>query len=246
MHRLPHLHPHILRAQHLHGPDHHPDPVNHGLEPENGTQDQSVGCRYHEFGVDVRTHFPDPSLPFDLEVPNADAIFLNSATGTSVGRFIIYYYRYAPSNTDRTWNIGNSISIAEPAVHIMTACAPATKCLFRSLFPYFDRTPTPVYYENRQSTHPSRFGSRGFSFGLSANRTIGGVEEMGCVEETRYGGRAGGKRVSTESSESVVVGAKGADIEMKSPRNNSCTRTDNTVGDEVIEAEPNHCLAHAK
>jgi hypothetical protein len=72
---------------------------------------------------------------------------------------------------------------------------------------------------------------------------------MGHVEEMRYGAGAGGKRVSTESSESVVAVAKGVDIEMKSPRTNSCTRTaktDNTVGDEVTEAEPTHCLAHAK
>ncbi|KAI8931223.1 hypothetical protein NX059_011571 [Plenodomus lindquistii] len=74
------------------------------------------------------------------------------ATGVSVGRFIVYYYRFAPDMKDRTWNIGIAISIAEPAVHIMTACAPATKLLFRYLFPYWGTHQSAGYYEDRTST----------------------------------------------------------------------------------------------
>lgn len=85
------------------------------------------------------------------------------ATGVSVGRFIVYYYRFAPDMKDRTWNIGIAISIAEPAVHIMTACAPATKCLFRYLFPYWGTHRSSGYYNDRTTmpqTWPSKIGNR--------------------------------------------------------------------------------------
>ncbi|KAF2035236.1 hypothetical protein EK21DRAFT_42841, partial [Setomelanomma holmii] len=95
------------------------------------------------------------------------------ATGVSVGRFIVYYYRFAPTNLDRTWDIGLAISVAEPSIHIMSACAPATKCLFRYLFPYFARSRTPAYYEERntaqQTPRMSKFGSR-------ASRTLGSFQ----------------------------------------------------------------------
>lgn len=183
------------------------------------------------------------------------------ATAVSVGRFIVYYFRFAPGNADRTWNIGIAISIAEPAVHIMTACAPATKCLFRSLFPYFDRERKPIYYEDRHTASASKgLGSRGFSFGLSAGRTTdrGGEmeeEEMGRVEGSGYGGKTGGlygaKRVSVESGESVdgvynghkIVGKDS--VEARGMVKNGSTRTENTVVSDVLEPEPKHCLAQS-
>ncbi|EOA83999.1 uncharacterized protein SETTUDRAFT_66479, partial [Exserohilum turcica Et28A] len=83
------------------------------------------------------------------------------ATGVSVGRFIVYYYRFAPSNKDRTWDIGIAISIAEPAVHIMTACAPATKCLFRYWFPQYGTDRKASYYHEGTGSgrRPSKLGS---------------------------------------------------------------------------------------
>jgi hypothetical protein len=157
------------------------------------------------------------------------------ATGVSVGRFIVYYYRFAPTMTDRTWDIGVSISIAEPAVHIMTACAPATKCLFRYLFPYFARRSTrrstrkeeSTFYEDRSR---QRKESRGFAFG------IGDVEneheEIGMrTKEAQESGKEvhgyGMKRLSTVDSREELAEAEDGKSSM-------------------VEAEPQHCLGVAK
>jgi hypothetical protein len=151
------------------------------------------------------------------------------ATGVSVGRFIIYYYRFAPTMKDRTWDIGISISIAEPAVHIMTACAPATKCLFRYLFPYFARRSTrreeSTFYEDRSR---QRKGSRGFAFGIEE----GAGEEIGMhASETKGSGKGehgyGMKRLSTVDSREELVEAEDGKSSM-------------------VEAEPQHCLGVAK
>ncbi len=115
-----------------------------------------------------------------------------SATGVSVGRLIVYYYRIAPTNVDRTWDIGIVISIAEPAVHVITACAPATKGLFRILFPSFNSdyatyderyapytassskgpcpqtAPLPKTTSGSHTTSSKTRSSMGFNFGLSS------------------------------------------------------------------------------
>ncbi|EDU44220.1 condensin subunit [Pyrenophora tritici-repentis Pt-1C-BFP] len=112
------------------------------------------------------------------------------ATGVSIGRFIVYYYRFAPTNKDRTWDIGIAISIAEPAVHIMTACAPATKCLFRYLFPQYGTGRFTSYYEDRTATttRPGKFASRGsriFNFRLSDNQgDSDNIMELGGAPKT--------------------------------------------------------------
>jgi hypothetical protein len=150
------------------------------------------------------------------------------ATGVSVGRFIVYYYRFAPSMKDRTWDIGIAISIAEPAVHIMTACAPATKCLFRYLFPYFARRSTRTqgtsFYKDRAGTK----GSRGFSFGVNGcvAWVVGGGREQfaNAKQEETYGM----KRLSTADSREDLVG------EAEDGKSS------------MVEAEPKHCLGVAK
>jgi hypothetical protein len=140
------------------------------------------------------------------------------ATAVSVGRLIVYYYRFAPTNTDRTWDIGIVISIVEPCVHIVTACAPATKSLFRFLFPSFASSATPIYYEDRNTTgqgsripkgHMPR-GSRGttsFRFGLSKNNDgeEGSRElrsELGSNNSSELKGESvyGMKRLDTSAS----------------------------------------------
>jgi hypothetical protein len=154
------------------------------------------------------------------------------ATAVSVGRFIIYYYRFAPTNTDRTWDIGLAISIAEPSVHIMTACAPATKCLFRYLFPYFARSrKTTTYYEERTGTQKSaatHAPRRSFHFGFSndaANET--GAEEISMAKKEE--GAYGMKELNTVySRESIKDGSE------------------NRLSIVDVEAEPKHCLGQAK
>ncbi|KAF1941211.1 hypothetical protein EJ02DRAFT_503592 [Clathrospora elynae] len=173
------------------------------------------------------------------------------ATGVSVGRFIVYYYRFAPSNTDRTWNIGIAISIAEPAVHIMTACAPATKCLFRYLFPYYGKQRTP-YYEERTATRPRKSGSRGsrtlgnFSFGVSNAR------EDEIAMEPGYEARGNRGAPKTESvwdlqdRDSVESRDRNEDTAEHAPPRTSCSKTGHTETSEPIEAEPKHCLGQAR
>jgi hypothetical protein len=154
------------------------------------------------------------------------------ATGVSVGRFIVYYYRIAPSNIDRTWDIGVAISIAEPAVHIMTACAPATKRLFRYLFPYFARSRTTGnYYEDRVTTNKSNPGRRAlnrFSFGLNGKDEEEGTEEIGMAPK-KHGDAERGygmKRLSTVDSREEIKEDKSSI--------------------HIAEAEPQHCLGQAK
>jgi hypothetical protein len=154
------------------------------------------------------------------------------ATGVSVGRFIVYYYRIAPTNTDRTWDIGVSISIAEPAVHIITACAPATKRLFRYLFPYFARSRTTGnYYEDRVTTNKSNNGRRAFnrfSFGLGPdNKDVEeGTEEIGMAPQKQDDRNYGMKRLSTVDSREEIKEDKSSI--------------------HVAEAEPHNCLGQAK
>jgi hypothetical protein len=154
------------------------------------------------------------------------------ATAVSIGRFIVYYYRFAPTNHDRTWDIGIAISIAEPGVHIMTACAPATKCLFAYLFPYFasHRSSRGGGCAGREGGGYERRGSgiktKGFSFGLDKmeERDDGGVSEVPQSQgksSVGYGTRG----LSMDSREGLV----GAD------RKSS-----------MAEAEPQHCLGVAK
>jgi structural maintenance of chromosome 2 len=169
------------------------------------------------------------------------------ATGVSVGRFIVYYYRFAPTNKDRTWDIGIGISIAEPAVHIMTACAPATKCLFRYLFPQYGTNRNTSYYEDRTADtnrHNTKvFGN--FHFGLSNNpddeitmEGIGGAPRTAPLppvkDESEYGLKAVG---SFESKEYVAKGIG---------RKKSCSKTACTEASEPVEVEPKHCLGQAR
>ena len=177
------------------------------------------------------------------------------ATGVSVGRFIVYYYRIAPSNTDRTWNIGIAISIAEPAVHIMTACAPATKCLFRYLFPSFAQTPD--YYENRTSTQRTgKVGSRAsktlgnFHFGLSNNGEEDNAVEMGAGMRNSRGDVKSESVYDlkpVDSREGVHgIGEDRPSLEVLEPSRTSCSKTGYTDTSEPVAAEPKHCLGQAK
>lgn len=178
------------------------------------------------------------------------------ATGVSVGRFIVYYYRFAPSMKDRTWNIGIAISIAEPAVHIMTACAPATKCLFRYLFPAWGTERSTGYYEDRntvthtgQASNSTKRGSRGFSsfrFGLQEQEDELGASEM--VDETRNNGRnyQNDSAYDLKAMESIDPIDRHDDMAEHAPARSSCSKTAYTEASEPLEAEPKHCLGEAR
>ncbi|KAF1932851.1 uncharacterized protein M421DRAFT_1434 [Didymella exigua CBS 183.55] len=182
------------------------------------------------------------------------------ATGVSVGRFIVYYYRFAPTNLDRTWNIGLVISVAEPAVHIITACAPATKGLFRMLFPSFNSdygtysdsyvpyTPSNTkQFASRTTASKQRPSIGGFNFGLSSK----GIEEgQDTVIAERpqpsprgddvYGMKPLG---SVDSRENIGHGDYEPAHEARPDRAN----TKDSKGDNsYVEVEPTHVLGHAK
>ncbi|KAJ4349167.1 hypothetical protein N0V95_004809 [Ascochyta clinopodiicola] len=180
------------------------------------------------------------------------------ATGVSVGRFIVYYYRFAPTNLDRTWDIGIVISIAEPAVHVITACAPATKGLFRILFPSFN-SDYPTYDESYTPYTPStsKLGSRTpgskrkssmrFNFGLS---TKGAEEGQDIVITERppnspraddvYGMKPLG---SIDSREEIGK----HDYERSTDVSASKTNTDYSMSDaDIIEERPKHSPGYAR
>jgi structural maintenance of chromosome 2 len=175
------------------------------------------------------------------------------ATGASVGRFIVYYYRFAPSNTDRTWNIGIAISIAEPAVHIMTACAPATKCLFRYLFPRYATDSDTSYYGDGAATaeQASRFRSRGsralekFNFGpLDEGEDI--AMELGGAPRTLPLDMEGESVYDLKAIESFQSSNRTEDMAELASRRMSCSKTARTEASEPFEAEPKHCLGLAR
>jgi structural maintenance of chromosome 2 len=161
------------------------------------------------------------------------------ATGVSVGRFIVYYYRFAPTMKDRTWNIGIAISIAEPAVHIMTACAPATKCLFRYLFPQYNTHQSPGYNGNQYTYgHSGRSRSRG-------SRTLG-TFRLGLDDEELEVDPETGRVVMKNEVDLKTVAPKEVVDEPVSQRTMSCSKTACTVEtSEPVEVQPNHMLGQA-
>jgi hypothetical protein len=221
------------------------------MESADERQDEDTSRSRHEPGLDVSvftsSHVTDVLTHF-------------SATGVSVGRFIVYYYRFAPTNLDRTWDIGVVISIAEPAVHVVTACAPATKGLFRMLFPSFD-SDYGTYgesYAPHAPTNTKQFGSRtaasnqrpstgGFNFGLSSKSGEDGHDiviterpQPSPRGEDVYGMKPLG---SVDSRENIVYD----DYEpTRTARSSRANTAHSKVESEFVEAEPIHVLEHAK
>ena len=246
MHRFPDLYSFELCSQHLHGHYHHTDPKPYGVESADVCQDQDIGRARHEPGLDVSQ---------DTQCTSTLYSHTRSSTGVSVGRFIVYYYRFAPTNTDRTWDIGVVISIAEPAVHIITACAPATKGLIRMLFPYFG-----TEYDERYPTYPpgSKSGSRApvskprpsgaFNFGLS---TKGLEEEQDVVVTERERASPRGEDVYGMRPLGSLDSREGIDHAHFEPSTHEYTaskpNTGYSKGDiDTIEAEPKHLLGSAR
>ncbi|KAF2873218.1 hypothetical protein BDV95DRAFT_490229 [Massariosphaeria phaeospora] len=156
------------------------------------------------------------------------------ATAVSVGRLIIYYGRFSPSNVDKTWNIGLVISIVEPSVGIIAACAPAMKCLIRNLAPrYFSedssdhsRSPTEDKSRTRPSfIYPYDMGNENGSERLEAGR------EEGYYDVVSLG--------SIDSREQMPSAVEHAHMQAHS------VKTGNTAYSEPIEAVPQHFLSHA-
>ena len=148
----------------------------------------------------------------------------------------------------------------------MTACAPATKCLFRYLFPYFLGSRTSPYYEERSSTKQTNLGksgsrasrrrTRGFHFGTSHEGVSDDldVEQLGPsdtdVVEDRKGahGYAMERLDSAESLQTIQDSRvdRRQSVDVQNRARSSCSRTAHTERSEPIEAEPRHCLADAK
>ena len=186
------------------------------------------------------------------------------ATSVSVGRLVVYYYRFSPKTTDRTWNTGITISIAEPCVHVITACAPATKFLFRSLFPSFAADATPTHREEQLSTQTpktSKFGSKAshgtadFQFSLSSNHPEDTFALKSDIESTRGTPKEDNNvqdldPLPSRSSRAYIGGHTGGprtkkrrtslDVP-KSPRT-SCSRTACTETSEEDKVEQEHCF----
>ncbi|KAF2005237.1 hypothetical protein P154DRAFT_483892 [Amniculicola lignicola CBS 123094] len=107
------------------------------------------------------------------------------ATAVSIGRFIVYYYRFSPSQKDKSYDIGVVISIAEPAVGIIAACAPAMKCLFKHLMPrYFDSADGNSYNTQSPTQKSIRHHSFNIQFGMGKDIE---AQRMDNFTETRDG-----------------------------------------------------------
>jgi hypothetical protein len=129
-----------------------------------------------------------------------------SATAVSVGRFVVYYYRFAPTQKDKPWDIGVVISIAEPAVGIIAACAPALKSLVRNLAPrYF--TESERSYDSRGRSLPKSGNRKSLSLHYAMGKEIGQsrTDRLARDEET-FGMRA---LDSLDSREYIVTVSAG-------------------------------------
>lgn len=180
-----------------------------------------------------------------------------SATAVSVGRFVVYYYRFAPTNIDRTWDIGIVISIAEPAVHVITACAPATKGLIRMFFPSFN-SDYATYEESYTPYTPSesKCGSRttgskprpsmGFNFGLSTKGAEEGQETV--VTEEEHNSAKGENFYGMKPLGSVDSREQGGhDDYERSTESASKVATEHGKDDgHIIEVEPKHTFGYAR
>ncbi len=170
----------------------------------------------------------------------------------------MYYYRFAPTNLDRTWDIGIVISIAEPAVHVITACAPACKGLFRMLFPLFNSeypnyeqtyppyTPSSAKFNSRATASKQR-ASMGFNFGLSTKGVEEG-QEIVVTERERHSPRGedvyGMKPLGSVDSREHIGHD---DYESTHEARASKANTEYSKGDsDVAEPGPKHVLGHAQ
>jgi len=142
----------------------------------------------------------------------------------SVGRFIVYYYRFSPTNPDKMYDIGVVISIVEPAVGIIAACAPAMKILFRfSDNSTADTTAVPTKTESqRRKSFTEQYGM-GKEYHTSAFHSPGREEET-------YGVHALGK---VGSSDRIVVLPQGIPERSRSMKNGRS---------EAVEHRPLHYL----
>ena len=158
----------------------------------------------------------------------------HSATVISVLRFIVYYYRFSPKQKDRTYNIGIVVSIAEPSVAIIAACAPALKSLISRLAPRLFSSRDANYYSGGSRSQTPRRSSNT----KSSKKEMGLADvRPGTFDEEAYGmSRLG----SLDSREGVVYVAEPEET-MKTRR---ITCADFGDSDEEVDHVPKHMLNH--
>lgn len=154
-----------------------------------------------------------------------------------MGRFIVYYYRFAPSQKDKPWDIGVVISIVEPSVAIIAACAPAMKCLFRHLMPRYFSEDGSSYQTQEGRTKPKSAHSRSLSLRYHMGKETGDDrgKAMGREEEV-YGMRPLASVDSTDEFVNTALSGHGP----------TRTRSMKTGYSASVEAEPKHFLNHEK
>ncbi|CAI6339372.1 unnamed protein product [Periconia digitata] len=155
-------------------------------------------------------------MPFKTKVAIALVMSMGwIATLTSILRLIIYHHRYTVA--DRTYNIGIVLSIVEPSVAIIAACAPPLRRLFTFLMPsYF--TDDHTSSRTPSSSSPSRYRYRSQrSGGVPRESGVGirgsgggkwGGEDEGEEEASGGGGVVGDAKVG-KPAESLRLGGEG-------------------------------------
>jgi hypothetical protein len=153
-----------------------------------------------------------------------------SATVVSVARFIIYYYRFEPTR-DRTWDIGIVVSIVEPSVGIIAACAPAMRSIASHLFPEYFSDDTSSYPTQTHSNKSPRRQSLSYHFGMNEENNPAQADALER-EEAMYGLRPIG---DMDSCESIM------EVDTNGPQRQKSTKTTRS---EAVEASPTHVLSH--
>lgn len=175
------------------------------------------------------------------------SLTIPSATLVSVVRLIVYHERFSLSPTERTWDIGLVVSIVEPAVGIITACAPAMKRLLRDLVPRYFSEYNSSYLTRRtqsiKSDQPRE--SLSFHFGFDKDMETGTcrVQASDIEREEQEQQTYVMKRLSSIDSRDLVD--QFPTVEHPVPaRTRTRTRSDRTARSETIEALPRHFLNH--
>jgi hypothetical protein len=132
----------------------------------------------------------------------------------------------------------------------MTACAPTTKSLIRTLFPWFSRSRTTAYSSaSIPARRPSGGAFKNFNFALPSTKNTTDVEEIDMTGPTtpRFAIQKGDNRHSMKRVESVSsLGTGKTYAEKRSVEEHAHGANATMSLGQMAEAIPEHCLGHAR
>lgn len=107
-------------------------------------------------------------------------------TAVSIARFGIYVHRFSPTNKDRSYGIGYTISGVEANLAIIAACAPAMNGLTRRVAPAFLSSGKSRSYSKQKNYSSKGYNSRSIPLNSRDHRRPSAVDVNGsCTDKER-------------------------------------------------------------